>query len=120
MSEYWGYHALINCSNCSDGILSKNNIIAFVKKLVEDIDMKAFGEPWVEHFATHDPSKGGFSLCQMIETSNITGHFVDATKECYIDVFSCKPFDVKDVEKCINDFFSPKTIDTKMIYRKAI
>ena len=117
MAKYWGYHLHINCGDCSDGIKSKENILEFTKALIHDIDMKAYGEPLIEHFATHDPSKGGFSLCQMIETSNICGHFVDATNECYLDIFSCKPFSEEVAIECVKKYFDPKYIETYYMTR---
>ena len=47
----------------------------FTKILVDGIDMKAYSEPILEHFATHEEKASGFSLVQLIETS-VTGHFV--------------------------------------------
>ena len=82
----------------------------FVKQLVEEIDMKAYGEPIIEHFATHDPSKGGYTLLQMIETSAIAAHFVEATGEAYFDIFSCKDFDIDTVIKLIHIYFGPTHI----------
>ena len=119
MNEYWGYHLILNCSGCSNNISDKNEIIKFVKTLVKKIDMIAYGEPIVEHFATHDPQKGGYSLIQLIETSNISGHFVDFTKEAFIDVFSCKEYKEQDVIDCVSEFFDPESIEYSMINRKA-
>ncbi len=50
--------------------------------------MGSYEEPVLEHFATHDLSKAGYSLVQLIETSPITGHFVDKNGDAYLDVFS--------------------------------
>ena len=60
---------------------------------------------------------GGFSFCQMIETSNITGHFVDATGDFYIDIFSCKGYDVSVAQRLIQEFFDPKEIKKTFIER---
>ena len=78
MKEPWGWHLILDCSQgAMDKITDKSNILGFVKQLVKDIDMVAYGDPWIERFATHDINKSGISFCQMIETSNITGHFVE-------------------------------------------
>jgi S-adenosylmethionine/arginine decarboxylase-like enzyme len=79
MKDTWGYHLLLDCTNGDKELISsKDNVYKFIKELVVAIDMVAFGEPWIERFATHDLSKSGISFCQMIETSNITGHFVES------------------------------------------
>jgi S-adenosylmethionine/arginine decarboxylase-like enzyme len=81
--------------------------------------MKAFGEPIVEHFATHDPQKGGFSLVQLIETSAVTGHFVDATGEMYLDIFSCKDIPVSIAIEVVQSFFGPKSVKMHFLTRQA-
>lgn len=118
--SYWGYHAMFDCSGCHiAAITDRDNVYKFITDLVPAIDMVAFGEPLIEHFATHDPDKAGISFVQMIETSNISGHLVDANGDAYIDVFSCKPFDIGIVEKMINEFFGPQRIRVNFITRSA-
>ena len=109
-----------DCASCDrDLITSKDNIYNFIKDLVPAIDMVAFGEPMIEHFATHAEDKAGFSFCQMIETSNITGHFVDADGNFYIDVFSCKPFDNDTVIQVVDKYFKPEKVRMHYISRDA-
>jgi S-adenosylmethionine decarboxylase len=81
--------------------------------------MKAFGEPILEHFCTHDPNKAGFSLVQLIETSNISGHFVDKDGSFYLDIFSCKPFDIEVAIKVVKQFFEPEKVKMHFITRNA-
>ena len=120
MAEYWGIHALLDCKSCDKNAITSESVIReFVKELVKNINMVAYGEPILAHFATHDPSKGGYTLCQMIETSLIDGHFVDVNGDAYISVHSCKTFDVKIVEQTIHKYFSPENISTKVFYRLA-
>lgn len=114
----WGYHLILNCASGKQ-VNDKEHMQAFIKELVPAIDMVAFGEPWIEHFATHDATKAGLSFCQMIETSNICGHFVDASGDFYIDVFSCKPFDAQIVVDLIGKYFAPEGITGGMMERDA-
>ena len=117
---YWGYHLILDCQGCDRSkIASKDNLKAFIQALVEEIDMKAFGEPVLEHFATHDPDKGGYSLVQLIETSSITGHFVDKNGDAYIDVFSCKPFSIEDTKDVVTKYFHPQKIKVHYLTRQA-
>lgn len=121
MSNYWGYHLILDCKGHDNHhlIQDKKNIYNFVKKLVDEIDMKAYGEPTIEHFATHDIDAAGYSLVQLIETSSITGHFVDKNGDCYIDVFSCKDFDVDKAKKVVDNYFKPKSIKITYLTRQA-
>jgi|TARA_R110002020_G_scaffold168523_5_gene357366 S-adenosylmethionine decarboxylase len=113
----WGYHALFDCRSCPiERVTSEENIREFINEIVSAIDMKSYGEPMIAHFATHDADASGYSFCQMIETSNITGHFSDKTGDCYIDVFSCKEYDTDVAAGVIDDFFRPEEV--KMRYFK--
>ncbi len=117
---YWGYHLILDCKGCDKKKLKDGkNIIAFVKELVPAIDMKAYGEPTLAHFATHNPHAAGYSLVQLIETSSITGHFAEEIGDAYIDIFSCKPFDMEVAKKVVSDYFSPEQIKTFFLTRQA-
>ena len=120
MKDTWGYHLLLDCTSGDVGLISsKENVYKFIKELVVAIDMVAFGEPWIERFATHDLSKSGISFCQMIETSNITGHFVELNGNFYIDVFSCKPFNNDTVIETVDKYFKPQKVRMHYISRDA-
>ena len=115
----FGFHLLLDCSNCNrEKIGSYDNIYNFVKTLVERIDMVAVGEPIIQMMCEGDP-KVGYSLMQLISTSNITGHFMDISGEAYIDVFSCKPFNNADAIACAKEFFEPEFINHKFLTRDA-
>lgn len=120
MSEFWGQHVIIDASGADiSKITDRNNHALFLKKLVKDIDMVAYGEPLIEHFATHDPDKAGYSIVQLIETSNITGHFVDKDGSVYLDVFSCKPFDSYTVILCMIQHYEIKNWSIINLRRSA-
>jgi hypothetical protein len=79
--------------------------------------MVAYGQPQIVMFGTGN--KKGYTLVQLIETSNITAHFVEETNDLYLDVFSCKPFEAKDVMDVLNDSFEPAKSETKFLVRQA-
>ena len=115
----WGKHLVVDGAGCTEAINDKNTIIEFVKRLVKDIDMKAYGEPQVEWFAEHDPAKAGFSLIQMIETSAIVVHFVPNTMSLHADVFSCKDFDSDVVVALLTEYFGMSAHNRKEFAREA-
>lgn len=120
MNNYWGYHMLINCQACDiKQITNKQVLTYFIKDLVDSIKMVAYGEPIIEHFATHDTDKAGYSVVQLIETSSITCHFVDKNGDGYIDVFSCMPYDEHRVLDVINKHFWPHAMETISVDRQA-
>ena len=117
---YWGYHLILDCKNGNvEKVRSRDNIKKFVLELVPEIKMIAYGEPTIEHFATHLPESSGYSLVQLIETSSITGHFVDINGDCYIDIFSCKKFDIAIAESIVQKYFKPTQIRTTYLTRQA-
>jgi S-adenosylmethionine/arginine decarboxylase-like enzyme len=120
MSTYWGFHTMLDCAGCNhESITNGEHITAFIKDLVKRIDMIAYGEPMVEHFATHDPIKAGWSAVQLIETSNICMHAVDADDTLYLDVFSCKEYDPQTVIDIVKEYFEAQTIRLNYITRQA-
>ena len=71
------------------------------------IGMKRFGPFEAVHFG-EDEKIAGFTVVQKIETSLISGHFVDSTGDAYIDVFSCKEFDWNEATEFTRGVFRPK------------
>jgi S-adenosylmethionine/arginine decarboxylase-like enzyme len=112
----WGYHLILDCYEADKTkITDAQNIAAFAKTLVERIGMVAYGEPQIIHFGEDD--KQGYTLVQLIETSNICAHFCDDSGNFYLDVFSCKPYSTETVLQTVNDFFSPQSIRERYLER---
>lgn len=84
---------------------------------MKDIDMVPYGEPMIVMFGTGN--KKGYTLVQLIETSNICAHFVEETNDMYLDVFSCKNFEEDTVKKLVSDYFKPEGMDTKLVVRDS-
>lgn len=117
MEKYWGYELLINAARGNDNIKFAKEIRDFAKELVPAIDMVAYGEPQVVHFGFDD--KSGYTLVQLIETSNITGHFCDQTGDFYLNVFSCKTFNPQIVLDLVTKYFKPAKVVSVMLNRDA-
>jgi S-adenosylmethionine/arginine decarboxylase-like enzyme len=116
--KYWGYHLTVDARDCNpEALRSKKTIAEFSKKLVSDIDMVAYGAPRIVMFG--EGNKKGYTLVQLIETSDITAHFVEETNDIYFDVFSCKSFNPKTAMKVINDYFQPRKTKVRFIKRQA-
>jgi S-adenosylmethionine/arginine decarboxylase-like enzyme len=115
----WGQHLVLDMGGCNENISRKESIRAFVAELVDAIDMVAYGEPLIEHFATHSQEAAGYSLIQLIETSAISAHFSDHNRDVYLDVFSCKSFDRNRVVQVVDKYFAPKSIYMLSLGREA-
>jgi S-adenosylmethionine/arginine decarboxylase-like enzyme len=105
----WGWHLVLNLYDCNlDRIMSAEVIRQFVFDLCELIEMRRFGEPTIVNFG-EDPRVTGYSLVQLIETSNICAHFADDSRAAYMDIFSCKKFDPEVATAfCIETFGAEK------------
>ena len=117
----WGKHLIIDMSAGEPALVrSAEQIRRFAARLVEAIDMKAYGPPVLQHFAEHVPEAAGYSLVQLIETSAITGHFCDKSGDAYIDIFSCKDFDAAVAVDVVREVFRPMHVNTLVLARQAI
>lgn len=117
---FWGYHLVLDCKGCEIAKINDAEVLkAFVKTLVKEIDMKAYGEPLIQYFAEHCPQAAGYSLVQLIETSAISGHFSSLNGDAYLDIFSCKFFDVEKARGVVQKFLCPKNIRPLFLYRQA-
>lgn len=115
---YWGYHLILDCAGADhNAITDKDNIISFAKELVKEIDMVPYGEPQVIKFGSGD--KEGYTLVQLIETSNICAHFVDYNDTFYLDVFSCKTYDIDIVKALVVKYFKISSYKEAYIERQA-
>lgn len=114
----WGYELTIDAFNCNAYDISDEGVIrGFLQAVVDRIDMIAFGDPILQHFGSDD--KKGFTAMQLIETSCITCHFSEDTNAAYINIFSCKPFNYKDVVEEVDYWFAPDSVRANFIEREA-
>jgi S-adenosylmethionine/arginine decarboxylase-like enzyme len=122
VNSYWGFHLLLDCAELDPvAINSYETIYNFVKQLVLDIDMVPYGEPHIVNFGSGN--KAGYTLVQLIETSNITAHFVpddgQGGNAMYLDVFSCKEYNDQVVVNLVKEYFGAKYIRPNYLTRQA-
>jgi len=113
----WGLAVCIDLGECDhDKISSKEHITQFAVDLAKYIDMKRYGEPMVVFFGD-EPKVQGYSLVQLIETSQISGHFAEDTNRAFIDVFSCKQFPPKKTAEWVQKYFGAKKMEYAVCFR---
>lgn len=112
----WGLHVTIDAKGCNDFIKMEHKLLTFTHALCDIIDMKRYKECEIVLFGD-DPKVCGYTLVQKIETSLVSGHFVNATNDACIDVFSCKAYDPYAVREFIKMFFKPRQVMMNVIYR---
>lgn len=114
----WGYHLILDAGHCEPHqIRSKKVITTFIKELVKAIDMVAYGPPKIARFG--DDRLLGYTVIQLIETSDITVHFDEDNNNAYFDLFSCKRFDPKVALRVFDKYFQPTHKKIKFFKRQA-
>ena len=104
--ELWGMSLSLDLYDCNpDTIRDADKIKEYVKELCDNvINMKRYGECQVVHFGD-DAKVTGFCMTQLIETSLVSGHFANNTNAAYLDIFSCKWYNVREVKRFSKRFF---------------
>lgn len=118
MKKYknWGKLAAVNLFDCDLLLLSDPKVIKkFFAELVPNIRMVAHGPVYIDRFGYGNLE--GYSAMQFIETSSITVHCDEPGRRVFIDVFSCKNFNVKKVVSFSKNYWKAKKSTHKTIYR---
>ncbi|MBI9092152.1 MAG: adenosylmethionine decarboxylase [Desulfobacterium sp.] len=101
----WGVLTSVDLYDCDPGLIRDEAAITrYVTELCDLIEMKRFGPCQVVHFG-EDERVSGFSMTQLIETSLVSGHFANASNTAYLDIFSCKYYDPRQVAEFSLAFF---------------
>ena len=88
----WGLLAALDLRGCDcDALADPDTIRRFMTIVIDAIGMRAHGPLMIERFG--DGELEGWSALQFIATSSITLHADEVGGRCFVDVFSCKPFD---------------------------
>lgn len=115
----FGQELILNLYDCDlKTISSGKKIKEFVITLCDDvIHMKRYGKALIPHFGHENPITSGYSLVQLIETSNVSAHFSEYKKSVYLNIFSCAWFDPKITKVFCKKFFGAKRVQAKLIKR---
>jgi S-adenosylmethionine/arginine decarboxylase-like enzyme len=113
----WGYHTIINLKQCNPVLIrSEDAIQSYIHNIVKLLDMRAFGNPLIVLFG-ESKEVAGYTFVQLIETSHISGHFVNDNNAAYIDIFSCREYDSYDAAHFTAKFFGSKDMFYQLIER---
>jgi S-adenosylmethionine decarboxylase len=117
--DQFGMELILDLYDCDLAkISSGEDIKKYLIELCDNvIDMVRYGEPLVEHFGHENPITAGYSMVQLIETSCVSGHFSEHKKSCYINIFSCKWFDMEKAAEFTKNFFGAKEINRRLVDR---
>ena len=114
----WGMELSVDLHKCNPIFVSSEVMLKeFLVAICKEIDAKPYGDPVAVRFGDREDICG-YSVFQLIETSNISGHFVEKTNSAYINIFSCKAFDYMAAMRFTRDYFEAKDCSFNIVYRK--
>ncbi len=117
-SHAWGLLTSVDVYKVDPELIRDSDVIkSFVNELCKKIDMKSYGDCVVINFG-EDEKVAGFSMTQLIETSLISGHFANASNTAYLDIFSCKFYEPREVAEFAIKFFKGKHYKMQVALRR--
>ena len=106
MRDVYGLHLMMRVSNVHNraALSDGESINRFLIELVHELDMNVLAGPMVTQEAG-EPQRAGYSGVIILYESHAAIHTYSNLGEAFLDVFSCKPYDVSRVEGVMNRYF---------------
>lgn len=118
LTTQFGTELIIDLGGCDPLVVRHADALAcWATMLAERIGMQCHGDPIIQQFG--EGSLYGCTVIQLITTSNITVHGVDADNSAFINIFSCRPFDTADAATWTIDFFKARAATTTVLHRRV-
>ncbi|MGH3727270.1 MAG: S-adenosylmethionine decarboxylase family protein [Micromonosporaceae bacterium] len=115
----FGVELVLDLYGCDPGtIRSRESLTDYVRRMCQLLRMNPYGEPWAERFGLNEAKTAGYTVVQLIETSSITGHFSEERNAAYLNIFSCREFDVADAVTFSREFFAAESVTHRVLVRR--
>ena len=116
----FGKHLILDCEEMSINMESMEEIQKFIDELVIDVlKMKKVGKTHYEYFEdswyNHIRGIVGYSVVQVISLTSIVLHLNNIPKSGCIDIFTCWDINTNEVIACVDKYFSPIKIYSRLI-----
>jgi S-adenosylmethionine decarboxylase len=116
--EEFGPHITLDLKGCPKEILSDYNLhFNYLKSLPELIHMTPITQPYVFPYSGLVPEDKGITGIVIIAESHISVHSFEDKGYCFIDIFSCKDFDVERAIQITKDLFKPTDFEIHVVAR---
>jgi len=119
----YGKELILDLHNCNSSTFSRKSIEKFLKQLCKLISMKREDiyfwdyEGFPEEYNKAPDHLKGTSCVQFIKTSTIVIHTLDILKKVFINIFSCKEFNIEDTTNFVVSWFGGEVIQMHLIER---
>ena len=102
----FGPHIMLDLNQCNpDALASLDTCMQLLHHLPDSIGMTKITQPYVFPYSGLVPEDQGITGMVIIAESHISLHTFPLKAYAFIDVFSCKPFDVEAaIQDCIQWF----------------
>ena len=118
MEDAFGPHITLDLKGCPKDILSNYQLhFDYLKNIPELIQMTPITQPYVFPYEGLVPEDKGITGIVIIAESHISVHSFEDKGYCFIDIFSCKPFDYERAIRLAKEIFQPKDCDVKVVER---
>ena len=118
MKEAFGPHITIDLKGCPKEVLSNYDLhFEYLKKLPSLIQMTPITQPYVFPYSGLIPSDKGITGIVIIAESHISIHSFEEKGYSFIDIFSCKNFDIDKAIKITTDLFKPESYELNVVER---
>jgi len=114
----FGPHVTLDMSGCDQKKLKSLELhFNVLNELPELIGMTKITQPYVFPYQGLVPQDKGITGIVIIAESHISIHSFQEKAYCFVDVFSCKPFDTSRAIEFIVEAFEPVSYRTKIVER---
>lgn len=118
----FGPHLTLDMYYCDrEAIVSKDVIFRVLDELPKLMDMHKISEPQIIPYEGNGDQasfdKGGISAFVLIAESHITIHTFKEQRHIFVDIFSCKDFDVDKATDYLTYVFKPEKTEKNLFMR---
>jgi S-adenosylmethionine decarboxylase len=118
MKNTFGPHVTIDLIGCPKEILSDYELhFNYLKMLPSLIDMTPITQPYVFPYSGLVPEDRGITGIVIIAESHLSIHSFEEKGYSFIDIFSCKGFDVEKAIEITLNTFKPTSHEVNMVER---
>ena len=118
MQNTFGPHVTIDLKGCPKEILSDYNLhFNYLKMLPELIEMTPITQPYVFPYSGLVPEDKGITGILIIAESHLSIHSFEEKGYSFVDIFSCKEFNVEKAIKITLDIFKPIDYEVNVVER---
>ena len=118
IKEAFGPHLMLDLRECNiEKLRDYKHIFNVLNELPEKIGMTKITQPYVFPYSGLVPEDKGITGTVIIAESHISIHTFQEKDYCFVDVFSCKDFNVEIAAEYIIDAFESKKFDKHVVQR---